>query len=66
MYKFTRNTQILCFALMSIGLVAIIYGFYTGYNSLYSDKYIESKKLNSKNKILLFLIFNQLYVFKFR
>ena len=43
MYKFTRNTQRICFALMSVGLIAIIYGFYLGYNVNYSDKDIESK-----------------------
>ena len=55
-----------------VGLVGIFFlilysyitHFFTSHG--YIHKFIESKNLTFKNKILLLLIFNQLYVFKFR
>ena len=51
MYKFERNTKILCIALMLIGAIALLYGFVSASNNSYSDKEIKKivKELYKKD-----------------
>ena len=51
MYKFERNTKILCIVLMLIGAIALLYGFVSASNNSYSDKEIKKivKELYKQN-----------------
>ena len=51
MYKFERNTKILCIVLMFIGAIALLYGFVSASNNTYSDKEIKKivKELYKQN-----------------
>ena len=41
MYKFERNTKILCIFLMIIGAISLLYGFISADKKSYSDKEIK-------------------------
>ena len=51
MYKFERNTKIMCIVLMIIGAIALSYGFVSASNNSYSDKEIKKvvKELYKQN-----------------
>ena len=54
MYIFEKNTKIICFTLIAIGIIAIGYGFYSSLKTNYSDVEIKEKvKLISKENLIM-------------